>query len=288
MNDWFSLNRWLVDDASYRLVVTLLHFVWQAAILGVVACLVTLALRKYNDRHAYGVNVAFQACMVVVGLLKPMILLPTAMIGGLKTSQLESILAHEMADIRRFEPWVSLRQRIVESALFFHPAVWLVSRRIDIERDKVADDVALQAGCDPTQYADSLLRMAELSAELRATLFSLTCAPARERGALAMTGRRPSGLKSRVIRLLGRDASQTMNARQLCRRLEQRSSSHFFSLTTTIAINGGLSMNTDSTDEPSQVMRDTFAAAIKANDLQEVETLLQSDPKLANADLREA
>ena len=232
---------------------------------------------------------------IVVGLLRPMILLPAAMIGGLTTRQLELILAHEMAHIRRFDIWISLLQRIIETVFFYHPAVWFVSRQVDIEREKVADDVALRAGCDPTEFADSLLRMAELSAELRADLGGsrlhddlLPQALGYENSSLAMTGHRPSALKYRVIRLLRRDGDQTIHARETFSAVSATIAVALILTTTAIAVNGVFAMNTNSIDEPSQIKRDTLAAAIKANDLQEVEKLLLSEPKLANADLRDA
>ena len=65
---------------------------------------------------------------VVVGIVRPMILLPTALATGFDPSQLEALLTHELAHIRRLDPLVNLLQRLIEVVLFFHPAVWYVSR----------------------------------------------------------------------------------------------------------------------------------------------------------------
>ena len=83
---------------------------------------------------------------MVVGLVKPMILLPPALLCGLDPHQLVAILSHEMAHIRRCDMIINLLQRIVEALLFFHPVTWWISRRISIERENCCDDLAA-AGC---------------------------------------------------------------------------------------------------------------------------------------------
>ena len=65
---------------------------------------------------------------VVVGVVKPAVLLPVAFASQLRLEQLEAILRHEFAHIRRWDPVMNLVQRLVEVVLFFHPAVWLASR----------------------------------------------------------------------------------------------------------------------------------------------------------------
>ena len=70
----------------------------------------------------------------MAGWLKPAILLPASILGGVSPQQLEAILAHELAHIRRHDYLVNLLQTVAETLLFYHPAVWWVSRRIRIER----------------------------------------------------------------------------------------------------------------------------------------------------------
>src|SRR6185369_11131237 len=101
---------------------------------------------------------------LVAGLFKPMILLPVALASGLSPDQLESLLAHELAHVQRFDLLVNLLQRIAEALLFFHPAVWYVSRRISGERENCCDDTVLWAGWGKVEYADALVKMAELAA----------------------------------------------------------------------------------------------------------------------------
>lgn len=133
---------------------------------------------------------------VVVGIVRPMVLLPAALASGLSPDQLRALIAHELAHIRRFDPLINILQRLVEALLFFHPAVWFVSRRISLERENAADDMVLAAGWRPPQYADALLRMAELSSALRNT------GVAHQAATLAASGTNPSDFKRRILRLV--------------------------------------------------------------------------------------
>ncbi len=130
---------------------------------------------------------------VVVGIVQPMILLPATLASGLSPDQLRALVMHELAHIRRFDLLINLLQRIIEAALFFHPAVWYVSRRVSIERENAADDMVLGAGWQPEKYADALVRMAELSSAFRNT---------DQIAALAASGTNASDFKRRVLRIL--------------------------------------------------------------------------------------
>lgn len=104
------------------------------------------------------------AVPTVIGVLRPMILLPATLTTGLTTDELSAILSHELAHIRRYDLWMNLLQRIIESLLFFHPVVWLLSRRLSAEREICCDDLVIRSGHQPMNYAGALLRMAELCA----------------------------------------------------------------------------------------------------------------------------
>lgn len=82
---------------------------------------------------------------ITLGWLRPMILLPATAITGLTPEQLEAILAHELAHIRRYDYLVNLFQAVIETLLFYHPAVWYVSHRVRIEREHCCDDLAVRA-----------------------------------------------------------------------------------------------------------------------------------------------
>lgn len=94
---------------------------------------------------------------VVIGWLRLVILLPSSAITGLSVRQLELILAHELAHIHRHDYLVNLLQKIAETLLFYHPAVWWVSGAIRQERENCCDDLAIKV-CegDRLTYAKTL------------------------------------------------------------------------------------------------------------------------------------
>lgn len=104
----------------------------------------------------------------VIGWLKPVILLPIASVNALTVSQLEAILAHELAHIRRADYAVNLLQGLIETLLFYHPAVWWISSQIRQEREHCCDDLATSISGDKAGYVAALVRMEELRCEPRA------------------------------------------------------------------------------------------------------------------------
>src|SRR5690349_18373568 len=95
----------------------------------------------------------------VIGSITPVILLPVAALAGLSASQVEAILAHELAHIRRHDFLVNLLQTLAETMLFYHPAVWWLSARIRVEREHCCDEVALSVCGDALGYAEALLEL---------------------------------------------------------------------------------------------------------------------------------
>jgi beta-lactamase regulating signal transducer with metallopeptidase domain len=98
----------------------------------------------------------------VIGTLRPVILLPASTLTGLTPQQIEMVLAHELAHIRRHDFLVNLLQAVVETLMFYHPAVWWMSRRVRIERENCCDDMAVAVCGNPIQYARALTRLEEL------------------------------------------------------------------------------------------------------------------------------
>ena len=132
------------------------------------------------------------AAPVVVGLFRPVVLVPSAMLSGLAPDQLSVVLTHELAHLRRHDHVLLLGQRIAEAVLFFHPAAWYLSQQIDQTREEACDDLVLAHGGDALEYAGSLLRVAELR-----------LGPAALPTALSAEGAHPSLLRRRIARLLG-------------------------------------------------------------------------------------
>lgn len=98
----------------------------------------------------------------VIGWLRPVILIPMSAISGLSAEQLEALLAHELAHIRRCDYLVNLIQTTVETLLFYHPAVWWVSRQIRHEREHCCDDLAVAACGDVLTYARALAALEQM------------------------------------------------------------------------------------------------------------------------------
>jgi len=133
----------------------------------------------------------------VVGWFRPVVLLPISALTGLTELQLRAVIAHELAHIRRLDAFFNLFQVAAETLLFYHPAVWWLSKRIRAERENCCDDVALAVCGNPAEYARALALMEEWRV---APSFAM----AANRGPLA----------SRVTRLLGlsEKASSLRNA----------------------------------------------------------------------------
>lgn len=92
----------------------------------------------------------------MIGALKPVVLLPVASISYLTTEQVEAILLHELAHIRRNDFLVNLLQGIGETVLFFNPFVWLISAAIRKERELCCDDLVVARTDSPLSYARAL------------------------------------------------------------------------------------------------------------------------------------
>ncbi|SIN97649.1 M56 family metallopeptidase [Chitinophaga niabensis] len=98
---------------------------------------------------------------VMIGFLKPVILLPAAMVSNLSPEQLEAILLHELAHIKRNDYLLNIFQSIVETILFFNPFVWWISKNIRLEREHCCDDLVIAGTVQPLHYAKALVALEE-------------------------------------------------------------------------------------------------------------------------------
>jgi beta-lactamase regulating signal transducer with metallopeptidase domain/thiol-disulfide isomerase/thioredoxin/uncharacterized GH25 family protein len=97
---------------------------------------------------------------IVIGALRPVILLPASLITELPADQLESLLAHELAHVLRQDYLVNLLQTVIETLLFYHPAVWWVSSKVRAERENCCDDLAVGIAADRAIYVRALAAVA--------------------------------------------------------------------------------------------------------------------------------
>jgi uncharacterized protein (TIGR03435 family) len=157
---------------------------------GLTAIVTTIATRVGVTRRVRVLTSALSQGPATIGALRPLILIPPAALTGLTPQQLEAIIAHELAHIRRHDYLLNLIQVLVETLLFYHPAIWWASNRIRIERELCCDDVAVRCCGDRLEYAQALTTLARLP------LASPRLAPGASSGPLVQ----------RIHRLLGEDA----------------------------------------------------------------------------------
>ena len=96
------------------------------------------------------------ASPITAGWWRPVVLVPASLVSGMPAHLLEALLAHEMAHIKRHDYLVNLGQNVVETLLFYHPAVWWISGRIRVEREQIADDFAARILGEPRRLALAL------------------------------------------------------------------------------------------------------------------------------------
>jgi beta-lactamase regulating signal transducer with metallopeptidase domain len=98
-----------------------------------------------------------------IGFLKPAVVIPSWALQELSAEELNSILIHELAHLRRRDDWTNLAQQVLKAILFFHPAVWWIENKLALEREMACDDAVLAQTANPRRYAQCLVSMAEKS-----------------------------------------------------------------------------------------------------------------------------
>jgi hypothetical protein len=134
---------------------------------------------------------------IVVGYVRPIILLPVSLVTDIPTCQLEAILAHELAHVRRHDFVVNLLQTLVETVFFYHPAVWWLSCQMRAEREHCCDDLVVDELGNRLEYGRALLAIEEHRGRGRLTTLALGATD----GSLLSRVRRIVGASSQVERL---------------------------------------------------------------------------------------
>lgn len=142
---------------------------------------------------------------LVIGYLKPVILLPVGLLNQLSAAEVEAVLAHELAHIARRDWVLNLVQSFVEAVFYYHPAIWWMSAIVRAERENCCDDFAVSLTDNRLFYAKTLLRVQE---------FACTNSPAQPALALALDGpktfgRRRPALLDRVKRILNQPQTKS-------------------------------------------------------------------------------
>jgi bla regulator protein BlaR1 len=162
--------------------------------------LAVLAAKAGLKRSITLLESALVKAPLVAGHLKPIILLPLGTVMGLTQSQLEAILAHELAHIARRDYLMNIVQSVAEILFFYHPAVWFITACLRTERENCCDDEATAICGDPLTLARALAALAEMGHDV-------TPVPQ-----LALSAVGPDGsLLGRIRRLVQRRAAPTFS-----------------------------------------------------------------------------
>lgn len=102
---------------------------------------------------------------VTIGYLKPVILFPIGLLNGMSYTQVEAIIVHELAHIKRADYLINIFQSIIEVIFFYHPAVWWISSRIRDERENICDDISIEAIKHPAEFAKALLYLNQIQSD---------------------------------------------------------------------------------------------------------------------------
>jgi beta-lactamase regulating signal transducer with metallopeptidase domain len=98
-----------------------------------------------------------------IGFFRPAIIFPPWILQELSPSELNAVLLHELAHLRRWDDWTNLAQEIIRALFFFHPVFWWIGRDLALEREMACDDFVLASNSNPRAYAQCLVSVAEKS-----------------------------------------------------------------------------------------------------------------------------
>ena len=118
---------------------------------------------KIHLKNVVGIYESAQVKVpAAIGYLKPIILLPIGIICNLPQDQVEAILVHELAHIKRYDYLVKLFQSFIETIFFYHPVVWIISSTINSERENCCDDIAVQVCGNSLSYSKALYNLQQI------------------------------------------------------------------------------------------------------------------------------
>jgi beta-lactamase regulating signal transducer with metallopeptidase domain len=180
-----TLFKWLINaeqclpflSVAYLLLLTFLSFKWMASyrftqqIKEKGRTKIDVEWRLFVQRlsEQLGINRKVHIYLsnlvktpLTIGFLKPIILIPLASINHLNTEQMEAVILHELAHIKRLDYLVNLLLSIIEATLFFNPFMQLLSKHIKRERENSCDDWVLQYEYNAATYAKALIKIATL------------------------------------------------------------------------------------------------------------------------------
>jgi uncharacterized protein (TIGR03435 family) len=132
----------------------------------------------------------------VIGIFRPVLVVPAGITDRLSDAQLEAILLHELCHVRRRDNLVAMIHMLVEAVFWFHPLVWWIGARLVDERERACDEEVVRLGSDPQVYAEGILKVCEFYLES-----PLVCVA-------GVTG---SNLKKRIEDIMSHRISHSLN-----------------------------------------------------------------------------
>jgi beta-lactamase regulating signal transducer with metallopeptidase domain len=123
-------------------------------------------LEEFESSRRVAVCVSDQLRVpTAIGFVEPLVVIPSWAMRELSPTELNTILLHELAHLRRWDDWTNLVQKILGALLFFHPAVWWIEKKLALEREMACDDLVLAQTASPRAYAECLVSLAETMAD---------------------------------------------------------------------------------------------------------------------------
>ena len=165
-------------------------------------------LERLIDQMKLRVKPTFHYCEkvvvpAVIGTLRPVVLIPPAICPTLSTTEFSAIICHELAHIKRLDPWILVFQKWVEQVLFFHPVTWWLGYHLNVERENCCDDLAATSTESKIDYAAALLKVAEIQFSNRGNQSQ------RELALLSASGHTSKTFSNRIRRLLDSPTTQS-------------------------------------------------------------------------------
>jgi|GEM_PF-952040 len=162
-------NAWLIGSVLFFIKFTAGYFYLKNIIKkSSTNKTLTKALKKVKSKYKISRNVlvkesAHITTPIVMGIVKPVILFPLGLINQLSLDEVNAILAHELAHIKRHDYFFNMLQIMVETLFYFHPAIWFISSKIRNERENCCDDLAINHVGNNISYAKTLIKLQELN-----------------------------------------------------------------------------------------------------------------------------
>jgi len=160
---WTAIAAWLLIGVARALWH--LHVLRQSCVPVDVARLEPLVRETFERSQSVRPATLCTSDLVhvptAIGFTKPMIAIPAWVMSELSADELNQILLHELAHLRRWDDWTNLAQKVVRALFFFHPAVWWIEKKVSLEREMACDDAVIAETASPRAYAECLTHLAE-------------------------------------------------------------------------------------------------------------------------------